>query len=332
VDYFKETRSTVVLSALNWPGAAFAISHCGLTPVFVDVDLKTGCIDDDRAFNALSENSNPILLVTHLFGNVALLPKTRRQCGVKKGPMIDDLAQAAGVARYFGGTDLSYTSAIAFSGNGAKHFGAGELGAYCSDNEALIEHFDTVSLSSSSRNGERIFSPLTQGYNYRPNVFSAAIALSRMQRLDDQLSQRQANVCYLWERLKDLPGLLPLFEPNETRNAFCSMPLRLHVDTLGSGPTTACIRDALVDLLRAEGVPASVWLKKPVWEYHPSWRGKWSLSPFPATRRLLDGMFHLTEIAPPNSCRAMDLYAKAFEKVWGLLPQITAWVAETAEQ
>jgi perosamine synthetase len=324
VDYFSEGRSSIILSALNWPGAAFAAHHCGLRPIFVDISLETGGMDDLALCEAVSQASNPVVLITHLFGNAIMVPKARALCQKRSIPVIDDAAQAASMARFLGNNDIFYSSAVALSGNGAKHFGAGELGAYCCNDVGIAEHIDKVSLSSSSRNGERIFSPLTKGFNYRPNVFSASIALSRMDSIDSQIRTRQSNVAELWSSINMLPGLKPLCNLSDSNSIYCSFPLQLDT-SIWAFDNREHARNVIVDALKAEGLPASVWLTKPVWEYHPEWKNAWSLKDFPNTECILRSMFHITEIAPPNDSTTMALYAEAIKKVWIGMPDIVEW-------
>ncbi|WEJ08709.1 hypothetical protein N0Q90_01030 (plasmid) [Sinorhizobium sp. M103] len=75
-------------------------------------------------------------------------------------------------------------------------------------------------------------------------------------------------------------------------------------------------------LLKAEGVPVWVWLRKPVFEYLPNVQDSWRAADFPNTMKLLDTMFYISEIAPPNDADVMELYAAAFHKVWKALPRL----------
>jgi dTDP-4-amino-4,6-dideoxygalactose transaminase len=316
----------VVAAALNWPGAIGPIQFAGLEPVFVDVDLADAAIDQAAAARALSDDTAAVL-ITHLFGNPVLVPELRAAVrATGRVRLVDDCAQSIAVTTSRDGAAPLDSDALALSGNGAKHLGAGELGLLCTADPGLIDHVDRVSLTSSARNGERVFSPMTAGYNYRPNVFSASVALSRLPELDEQLAQRRQNAAVLGDRLAGLPGLLQLYDAGQTRNSFLNVPLRIDPARLGLPPGPAA-RDLIVEFLQAEGVPVWVWLRKPVWEHLPFWRDRWSLADFPNTRTLLDTMFYLSEIAPPNDDTAMHAYADAFEKVWSALPELRAEIA-----
>jgi perosamine synthetase len=329
LDQFKTRGRTVVAAALNWPGAVGPIHFCGLEPTFVDVSLEDTVLDQEAAKAALDSDASAIL-VTHLFGNPAFVPELRSQVRHFSGAaIIDDAAQSIALVRSIGpGLPLD-SDAVIVSANGAKHLGAGELGLICTRDQELVEHVDRVSLTSSARNGERVFSPMTEGYNYRPNVFSAAVALGRIGELGDQLVCRRKNAAALWNKIMHLDGLRPLFRPSEPSNSFLNLPFRIDPEQMGL-PQRPETRDFIVGLLKAEGVPVSVWLTKPVFEYLPHWRGRWSAADFPNTQRILDTMFHLTEIAPPNDEETMALYADAFEKIWAMLPYLGDRVADAS--
>jgi dTDP-4-amino-4,6-dideoxygalactose transaminase len=322
----RQQGAKVVAAALNWPGAIGPIAFAGLEPVFVDVSLADAAIDPVAAAGALSGDTAAVL-ITHLFGNPVLVPGLREAVrATGRVRLVDDCAQSIAVTTSRDGETPLDSDALALSGNGAKHLGAGELGLLCTADPGLIDHVDRVSLTSSARNGERVFSPMTAGYNYRPNVFSASVALSRLPELDEQLAQRRQNAAVLGDRLAGLPGLLPLYDAGRPRNSFLNFPMRIDPARLGLPPGPAA-RDLIVELLQAEGVPVWVWLRKPVWEHLPFWRDRWSLADFPNTRTLLDTMFYLSEIAPPNDDTAMHAYADAFEKVWSALPELRAEIA-----
>ncbi|MER8589836.1 DegT/DnrJ/EryC1/StrS family aminotransferase [Mesorhizobium sp. M1338] len=322
LDYYRNRGRRAVTSALNWPGAVGPIAISGLEPVFVDVEPNLAGVDQKMAA-ALIEPGDAVVLITHLFGNNILVPDLRLAARAGDVAIIDDVCQSIGVAKNIVNGSYLETDALALSGNGAKHLGAGELGFVLTRDPALIHHVDKVSLTSSSRCGARIFSPSSKGYNYRPNVFSAAIANHRLKRLDRQLKKRRSNAMFLWQEIGHLSGLLPLFDPAVHQQSVLSLPLRLAPEKLGflGGPSA---RDFIVKLLQAEGVPVMVWLTKPVFEYLPDVSKRWSRTDFPNTMMLLNTMFCVSEMAPPNGAEVMKLYAAAFQKVWAALPNLTS--------
>ncbi|WP_033047924.1 DegT/DnrJ/EryC1/StrS family aminotransferase [Sinorhizobium meliloti] len=327
LDYVRNRGNRVITAALNWPGAVGPIAICGLEPIFVDVDLGLAGIDQEAVVNNLGPDVAAVL-VTHLFGNNILIPQARSVGRARGIALVDDICQSIGALKAVANGAHLESDALALSGNGAKHLGAGELGFVLTEDPGLIEHVDQVSLTSSSRSGAREFSPNSQGYNYRPNVFSSSIANSRIKSLDRQLQQRRSNGALLWQMIRDLPGLVPIFNPSDHTQSMLNFPLRLEPEVIGFRPGSAA-RDFVVKLLQAEGVPVWVWLTKPVFNYLPRIRKDWQASEFPNSVRLLDTMFYVSEIAPPNDAGVMKLYAEAFHKVWEALPKLLSQVPST---
>lgn len=328
LDYVKNRGEHVVTAALNWPGAVGPILSSGLRPEFVDVDIDLVGIDQAASVERFGADVSAVL-ITHLFGNNISVPHARSAARAQGVAVIDDVCQSIGATKaIFNGAHLD-SDALALSGNGAKHLGAGELGFILTKDVDLIEHVDRVSLSSSSRNGERIFYPHSKAYNYRPNVFSSAVANKRIYDLDDQLQVRRDNGETLWKMICGLSGLRPLFNPSDDNQSMLNFPVRIEPEALGfrSGPEA---RNLLVQLLEAEGVPVSVWLTKPVFEYLPNIPDHWRASDFPNTVKILDTMFYVSEIAPPNGPEVMELYAEAFHKVWEALSTVGPKLADIA--
>ncbi|WFU06972.1 DegT/DnrJ/EryC1/StrS family aminotransferase (plasmid) [Rhizobium sp. CB3171] len=317
LDYFKGRGERVVTAALNWPGAVGPIAISGLQPDFVDVDMNLAGIDQDAAADRFAPGVGAVL-ITHLFGNNIRVPHARSAARAQGIAVIDDVCQSIGAIKAIANGAYIDTDALALSGNGAKHLGAGELGFVITEDKDLIEHVDCVSLTSSSRNGDRAFSPSSAGYNYRPNVFSSSIAKMRLRHLETQLQIRRNNGKILWEMIQDLSGIFPLFDPSDCNQSMLSFPLRIEPEALGFAPGPAA-RDTVVKLLQAEGVPVLVWLRKPVFEYLPNIAKDWKAADFPNTVKLLDTMFCVSEIAPPNEAGVMELYAEAFHRVWTAL-------------
>lgn len=319
MEYFSKRHQKVVVSALNWPGGVAPIYWAGMEPIYVDVNLDNACMSEKEVLEVIESEKESVVFVTHLFGNTSYIAKVREVARSNNQIAIfDDCSQGVGISKYIFNNLNMFSNAIAFSGNGAKHLASGELGILLSDDPEIIRYVDYVSLSSSSRNGERVFSPFTKGFNYRPNVFSCAIANSRLESLDIQIDTRKNNVLYLYNKLKALRGIRALFDSCDKNNNFYGMPLCIELEEIGY-PAEARYRDFIVDLLYEEGLPVSVWMKKPVWEYLDYKKTNCNIKDFPNTIKLLNSMFYVTEIAGPNNYEVMDKYVLAFRKVWDFI-------------
>lgn len=315
-DFYTDPGDEILVPALNWPGAVGHAAALGRRLRFADVDLQSGCL---ASHVGPGENGAGVAMIvpTHLFGNWAPYADATSETVV---PVLHDCAQAVGAIPHLPKGDQT---CAAVSGNGAKHLAAGELGAVCTTNLGLIDHVDEVSLSSSDRNGQRVFAPSSLGFNFRPNVFSAAVAVRRLEVVEEDLVRRRRNAAALWRRLRNLPGLHGLFREDE-RNSFLVLAMRFVPSEVGL-PSVAIVRDRLVQLLEAEGAPVGVWMRSPVWEYLPHVADE-RLEEFPNTATILAQEIHVTEIAAPNGLEEMASIARAFEKVWDNMPYLRDWL------
>ncbi len=133
----------VITVPSTFMATAEAISFCGATPVFVDVDEKTYTMDPRALAGALTSRSKAIVPV-HLFGQCADMDpilKFGRQHGLA---VIEDAAQAHG-AEYKGRRAGTMGDAAGFSFYPGKNLGAlGEAGAVVTNNSEMAAKIRTL--------------------------------------------------------------------------------------------------------------------------------------------------------------------------------------------
>ena len=126
----------VVLADINWIATVAPVVHVGATPVFVDIDPITWCIDPAQFEKALT-NRTKAVIVTHLYGNLGDVATIRTICSSRNISLIEDSAEAIGsyIDNKHAGSmgDFGY-----FSFHGTKTLTAGEGGAFVTNNEDLF--------------------------------------------------------------------------------------------------------------------------------------------------------------------------------------------------
>jgi dTDP-4-amino-4,6-dideoxygalactose transaminase len=124
----------VLVPALTWVACASAVSAVGATPVLVDIDPASLCIDPRRARDAITPRTRA-LMVVHLYNAIAdldALTALAQQAGIA---LIEDCAQAHG-ALWRGRRVGSIGTVGTFSMQNGKVLTAGEGGAcICRDGE-----------------------------------------------------------------------------------------------------------------------------------------------------------------------------------------------------
>jgi len=216
------------------------------TPIFVDVNPRTGNIDPDQVRAAASDlarggaaaanwlprhGATPngalkAILPVDVFGQPADLDAINavaREYGIK---VIEDSCEALG-AEYNGrkaGTLGDY-GVFAFYPN--KQITTGEGGLVITDNE------DAAALMLALRNqgrapGDTWLSHTYLGYNYRLDELSAALGAAQMARIDELLRAREQVAGWYAERLAEIPAVEPpCLEPFTTRVSWFVYVVRL---------------------------------------------------------------------------------------------------------
>ncbi len=177
----------VILPALTFVATANAVMYTGATPVFVDADPETWCLDPLAVERALSPRTKAIIVV-HLYGHPAdmdpILSLASRQCI----PVIEDAAEAHG-ALYKGRKIGSLGRAGIFSFYGNKVITTGEGGMLVTDDEELAERAQFLRDHAMSK--ERRYWHTVIGYNYRLTNVQAALGLAQLQRIDEFLARKR---------------------------------------------------------------------------------------------------------------------------------------------
>ena len=169
----------VVTVAHTFIATAEAISHCGATPVFVDIDEPTFTMDPAQVEGAIGERTKAILPV-HLYGqpaDVAPIAQVAERHGVA---LIEDACQAHG-AEYGGQRTGNLGRAAGFSFYPGKNLGAyGEGGMITTNDPALADRCRMLRDHGSPR---KYYHDVV-GYNYRMSGFQGAVLGVKLDYID----------------------------------------------------------------------------------------------------------------------------------------------------
>ncbi len=194
---------------------AEAISLCGATPVFVDVDQVTYTLQPDALQQAITPRTRAIIPV-HLFGQTAdmdAILEIARPLGIA---VIEDACQAHG-ARYKGKMAGTLGCAGCFSFYPGKNLGAyGEAGAVVTQDETLAAKIRV--LREHGQPQKYIHSVL--GWNARMDGIQGAILSVKLPHLDAANDARRAHARLYTELLADAPGVLVPKEACYARHVF----------------------------------------------------------------------------------------------------------------
>ncbi|TDR48707.1 perosamine synthetase [Tahibacter aquaticus] len=207
----------VILADINWIASAAPIVHLGATPVLVDVDAFSWCLDPAAVEAAITPRTKAILAV-HLYGNLCELDALYAIAQRHGLHLIEDAAEALG-STWHGRRAGTLGVFGAFSFHGTKTLTAGEGGIFVTDDDALYERVLTLSNHGRARGETRQFWPERIGYKYKMSNLQAAIGCAQAERVEELVARKRD----IFERYAELLSGLPLRmnpEPSGTRNGY----------------------------------------------------------------------------------------------------------------
>jgi len=176
---------------ITTPYSFIASTNCilmeGATPVFVDIDPVTLCIDPERVAAAVTPRTKAILGVD-VFGHPADWPALTSIADEHGLALIEDSAEALG-SRLGGRACGSFGRAGIFGFYPNKQITTGEGGAVVTDDEALAA--SCRSMADQGRGDGGWLNHVRLGYNYRLDEMSAALGVSQVGRLDALVAARR---------------------------------------------------------------------------------------------------------------------------------------------
>lgn len=194
----------VITAPMTFVATTWAISYCGATPVFVDVDPVTGTMDPSRVEARITPRTKALLPV-HLYGqpaDLAPLLEISRKHGV---PLIEDAAQAHAAA-YHGKPIGGFGLCGCFSFYPGKNLGAyGEGGAVVTNDDAIAARLRSLRDHAQSQR----YHHDEIGFNYRMDALQGAVLGVKMKHLLTWTEGRRRLAARYLALLEGTPLALP---------------------------------------------------------------------------------------------------------------------------
>ena len=235
--------SEVITTPFTFISTTHAIVRNHLTPVFCDVKLSDGTIDESKIEDLITDKTVAILPV-HVYGNVCNVEEIQRIADKHHLKVIYDAAHAFGV-KYKGKGIGSYGDASIFSFHATKVFNTIEGGAVASSDHSLYEKL--YNLKNFGIHGEELVTDV--GANAKMNEFCAIMGLCNLKHIDEELDDRKERYSYYRSKLDKIKGISFLEKKKSATNNYAYMPV-LITNEFGKS------RNELYTILRAHGVYA----------------------------------------------------------------------------
>ncbi len=176
----------VITTPNTFLATAEAITYCGATPVFVDIDPATANLNVHRIERAITPRTRAILPV-HLYGRPVDMDPLREVAARHDLRILEDAAQAHGM-RYRGRHAGALGHAGIFSFYPTKNLAAcGEGGALTTDDDRVAKFARAARNHGQTARYEHEF----PGFNYRMHGFQGAVLRIKLHRLYAWTKRRQ---------------------------------------------------------------------------------------------------------------------------------------------
>jgi perosamine synthetase len=199
----------VICTDFSWAATAHVIAYTGATPVFVDIDPDTWCIDPKAIERAITNKTKGIMLV-HMYGHPADMDEIMRIARKYNLKVIEDAAPSLGSV-YKGKKVGTFGDVGVYSFHGAKIAVSGEGGMFVTNNKAYLDK--AILLSNMGRTNRKFnFWCDSIGYEYQMANVTAALALAQVERIEELVAKKRRIFDWYYEKLKDVPELKLLKE------------------------------------------------------------------------------------------------------------------------
>ena len=187
----------VIVPTLTWVSDIASVIQNGFKPVFVDINSKNLCMDEDQIYKKINKKTKAVFL-THVQGFNGLSSKLLKTLKEKKIDLIEDVCESHG-AEFKGKKLGSFGKMSNFSFYYAHHLSTIEGGMVCTNDKKIYELIRMLRSHGMAReSGNKKYekkiikkfpklSPkfifLYPSYNLRNNEISATFGLSQLGNL-----------------------------------------------------------------------------------------------------------------------------------------------------
>lgn len=178
----------VIVPDITFAATINAVIYTGATPVIVDIEDDSWCIDPNKIEKAITSNTKAIIPV-HIYGQPCDMG---RICEIAKNHnlyIVEDCAEAHGAEwDYKKVGSFGIISCFSFFGN--KVLTTGEGGMCVTNNKELNDRMRVLRDHGMSK--ERKYYHEVVGFNYRMTNMQAAIGVAQLEHINEILEWRQS--------------------------------------------------------------------------------------------------------------------------------------------
>ncbi len=248
----------VITTSITFAATANTIIHVGATPVFVDVDPNTFCIDANKIEEKITDKTTAIVPV-HYTGHACDMDKIRAIAEKHNLFVSEDAAHA--IDTYYKGDLIGKKGDCAsFSFYATKNICTGEGGMLTTNREDIAEKARVMSTHGMSKaawnrygkGGAWRYDIEYPGHKYNMFDIQGALAKTQMNKLSFMQDRRKEIVKEYEEAFSKLDGLKLPPEADYTTHSWHLYVVRLELDKL------TIDRDKFIELMGEANIGTSV--------------------------------------------------------------------------
>lgn len=272
----------VVVPTFTYVATAEVIALLGLTPVMVDVDEETFCIDLDQVKEAVGPKTKAIVPV-HLYGQCADMEGLMKLVEGTGVHVIEDNAQAIGSDYHFSDGRTVKSGTISTFGC-TSFFPSKNLGCF-GDGGALFTNDDDLARKAkmiASHGQSKQYVHDLVGCNSRLDAIQAAVLRIKLRHLDDFASRRRAVADKYDAAFASIEQITTPVRANRSEHVFHQYTLVLNgVD-----------RNGMKEFLAENDVPSMIYYPIPLHE-QKAFANSDTDRDFPVTKKLCSTVISL---------------------------------------
>jgi len=207
----------VIIADTNWIASVAPVVHLGATPVFVDIQPDSWCLDPAAVARAITSKTKAIIAV-HLYGNLCQMNELTALAAQHDLYLIEDAAEALG-SEYYGKKAGSMADFGVFSFHGTKTMTTGEGGMFVTNDTDLYEKVLTLSNHGRRRGQSKQFWPDELGFKFKMSNIQAALGCAQLERIEELVGRKRAIYASYLQKLHTTTQVTLNPEPPGTVNS-----------------------------------------------------------------------------------------------------------------
>jgi len=243
----------VITPSFTYIATTEVIALLGLTPVFVDVNKDTFCIDVNEIEKAITSKTKAIVPV-HLYGQAANMNAIMEIASKYNLFVVEDNAQAIGSDYHLTNGSVVKTGTIGHIGC-TSFFPSKNLGCY-GDGGAIFTNDSDLALKIKmiANHGQSVkYVHDVVGCNSRLDTIQAAVLRIKLRQLDNYIDARRAVADYYDNSFGTMKGVKIPYRTDDSKHVFHQYTLVLEGHN----------RDGLNEYLASKDVPSMIYYPIP---------------------------------------------------------------------